>query len=300
MNGSISKLPMSSALRVTTLSNEGPPLLVVHGVTRCWQTFLPVLTSLQTRWSVFGVDQRGHAIDSGEVLSEAAPDYRVTAYVSDLVQHIKDHFDVPVAIWGHSLGAMVALGAAGALRERVAGVILEDPPLNTMGRRMDRNRLYSYFKGLRELLAEALCLPDLMQRMKKLEYIDPDTGSSTRLEQVRDQAGIHFSAWCASRIDPRVLDPIVALQWLDEFDWEEAASRSSATMLVCQADPQAGGMLTDSDSDRLMELLAKRDVQVPSCHLRWTGTGHTIHDAKPAEIGAKALNFLETIRTSNI
>lgn len=300
MNPSFSPPPSAIGLRAEELSSNGPPLILIHGVTRCWQTFLPVLAPLTQCCSVHGIHQRGHALSDSildETLRSKAPiDYRVTAYVDDLVEFIEERFNEPVMLWGHSLGAMVALGAVGKLGSKVSGAILEDPPLHTMGRRLDQSRLFSYFSGLRELLRSRRELRELIARMKKLAYVDPVTLSSTLLEQVRDEAGIHFSAWCASRLDPRVLDPIVQLNWLDGFDWEEAASQSTAAMLICQADPNCGGMLTDADSELLMAKLHARATSQVACCVRFSGTGHTIHDAKPAEISAKAILFLETLR----
>jgi pimeloyl-ACP methyl ester carboxylesterase len=45
---------------------NGPPLILLHGVTRCWQDWRPVLPELMTRWQVFALDYRGHGGSEGK------------------------------------------------------------------------------------------------------------------------------------------------------------------------------------------------------------------------------------------
>src|SRR6187549_958433 len=88
---------------------SGPPLAMFHGVTRRWQSFLPIIPALATRWQIMAWDARGHG------LSDRVTGYLVTDYVADAVEFVKRQFKVPGAIYGHSLGAMVALATAAAV-----------------------------------------------------------------------------------------------------------------------------------------------------------------------------------------
>jgi pimeloyl-ACP methyl ester carboxylesterase len=39
---------------------SGPPLLLLHGITERWQTFLPLIPHLTSEWQVDALDLRGH------------------------------------------------------------------------------------------------------------------------------------------------------------------------------------------------------------------------------------------------
>lgn len=264
--------------------SAGPPLWMIHGVTRRWQTFLPLFPALSLRWELWGLDQRGH----GE--AERGSGYRVVDYIDDLVGALRRSSGSPVVLYGHSLGAMVALGAAAQVPHRVRAVVLEDPPFHTMGQRLKTTRLASYFRGLEELVRSGVGWDGLLERLPELEYVDPTDGTRVRLGEVRDAASIRFSAWCLTRLDPAVLAPVVSGEWLDDFDWLEAARQVKLPTLVLQADPRAGGMLTDEDRVALQSAIADATVTI------WSGAGHNLHEARPAELGARVLAFLETVR----
>ncbi|MFY9662418.1 MAG: alpha/beta fold hydrolase, partial [Terriglobales bacterium] len=42
----------------------GPPLVLLHGLGRRWQVFLPLIPALSMRWHIFAVDLRGHGKSS--------------------------------------------------------------------------------------------------------------------------------------------------------------------------------------------------------------------------------------------
>src|SRR5581483_7683841 len=56
----------------------GPPLLLLHGVTRCWRDFVTLVPPLAPRWQLHGLDFRGHGRSA-----RAPGKYLVTDYVRD-------------------------------------------------------------------------------------------------------------------------------------------------------------------------------------------------------------------------
>ena len=46
------------AINCATATVAGPPLLLLHGVTNRWQTWLPIMPSLSLRWQVHALDSR--------------------------------------------------------------------------------------------------------------------------------------------------------------------------------------------------------------------------------------------------
>lgn len=107
---------------------HGPPLLMFHGVLRRWQGFVPLAGALATRWHVHALDHRGHGKSD-----RVAGQYQVIDYIRDMAAVVSQQFRKPVVLYGHSLGAMVAMGVAAAIPDRVKAIVLEDPPLDTMG-----------------------------------------------------------------------------------------------------------------------------------------------------------------------
>src|SRR5215207_7214247 len=102
------------ALNVAAGPTAGPPLLLLHGVVRCWRDWLTLVPGLAGRWQVFALDFRGHG------RSARRPDrYKVADYLEDAVALVKGRFAEPGVLFGHSLGALVALGVAATVPERV-------------------------------------------------------------------------------------------------------------------------------------------------------------------------------------
>jgi pimeloyl-ACP methyl ester carboxylesterase len=101
---------------------EGPPLVLVHGgfsdhITN-WALVKPLL---QPRFTVAAVARRGRgetATTEGHSLADEAAD------VAAVVQAV----DTPVLLLGHSYGALCALDAARLVPERVAKLVLYEPP----------------------------------------------------------------------------------------------------------------------------------------------------------------------------
>jgi hypothetical protein len=59
-------------------------------------------------------------------------------------------------------------------------------------------------------------------------------------------------------------------------------------VLLLQADTTAGGMLIDTDADRLAAL-------PDCCHVRFPGVGHLIHWLQPETTLRLVMGFLESV-----
>ena len=88
---------------------DGPPTLLVHGITECDETWRPVIDRLTSDRHVFSMDLRGHGA------SGLAGDYGLDAMAGDVVAVLEATGTLGTAhLVGHSLGGMVvtAVGAA--------------------------------------------------------------------------------------------------------------------------------------------------------------------------------------------
>jgi pimeloyl-ACP methyl ester carboxylesterase len=265
-----------------TENSGAPPLLCLHGVTRCWQSFLPLIPTLALRWRVYALDHRGHG---GSARAES---YFAVDYAQDVVSFLRTEIRRPAVVYGHSLGAMAAAAVAAEIPELVRAVILEDPPFDTMGARIKSHPLYPYFAALGSLAGGGMAVPELVEKLGAIE-IDAPHGRAA-LRNVRDASALRFTAKCLRRLDPAVMTPIVEAQWLKGYDLRSIAGRIQSPTLVLQADGDAGGMLTDGDAELLEITIA--DV----ARVRVGGVGHQIHTAAPDAALRIALGFLESLR----
>lgn len=266
---------------------NGPPLFFFHGVIRRWQTFLPVLPALASRWQVWGIDFPGHAKSD-----RCGGEYLVTDYITTATEFVRQQFSTPVAIYGHSLGAMVAGGVATNLGERVFAAILEDPPFDTMGSRLRQTSLGEYFGKLQPFASDKRPIASIARDLAEITTTDPRTGIVQRLGDVRDAATLRFMAHCLQSLDPAVLKPIVAERWLQGYDWRDCFSSITAPTLLLQADEVVGGMLTDTDA---AEAVARsRDCT----RLKFAGAGHNLHWSRTQEVINAVTAFLEPLHFS--
>ncbi|MDA0676538.1 MAG: alpha/beta hydrolase [Chloroflexi bacterium] len=256
----------------------GPTLLLLHGVTRCGEDWQPLMSVLGARWKVIALDQRGH----GE--SPRGGNYFVADYVADAVRLVRDELATPLVIFGHSLGAMVAAAVAAELPQQVRGIVLEDPPFHTMGNRIAGTLWQSQFIGMREAARRGGSIDEITDALADIR-LSCGSGGYKRLGEVRDRASLNWSAQCLSRIDPEVLTPVIEGRWLDGYDFPDALSRVRCPALLLQADPSAGGALTDTDAEALVAAIS--DCQRVSL----AGCGHNLHRDRPEVVLRAFANF---------
>ena len=94
--------------------DNGPPLVLLHGLGRRWQVFLPLIPSLVLRWQVYALDLRGHGKSA-----HVPHGYRGTQYSADVTQFLREKVKEPTVLLGHSLGGMVAMWIAAQDRKSV-------------------------------------------------------------------------------------------------------------------------------------------------------------------------------------
>ena len=250
---------------------NGPTLLLLHGVTRCWQdweTLLPALTSCRR---VVALDQRGHGN------SARASSYLVTDYIEDAIRFVRDQISVPLVILGHSLGAMVAAAVAAEVPQLVRGVVLEDPPFHTMGNRIEGFAWQALFIGMREATKRGGSVEELSTILSDIR-LPVSGGVFKRLGELRDRASLEWSAKCLTALDPEVLTPVIEGRWLDGYHFRDVLSRIHCPVLLLQADPAAGGALTDADSDAARAALPS--VQ----HVQFIGASHQLHRERTSQM----------------
>jgi pimeloyl-ACP methyl ester carboxylesterase len=99
---------------------DARPVLFLHGIMGHRREWDVLIDRLGQRHRVIAVDQRGHG------LSEWTPSYRVADMASDAIEVIEQLATGPVAMVGHSMGAMVAMVMAARRPELVDRLVVID------------------------------------------------------------------------------------------------------------------------------------------------------------------------------
>jgi N-formylmaleamate deformylase len=129
---------------------NGPPLLIVPGITMPAACVEFLALPLAERHRVISVDPRGRGLsehpDSG---------YALTSYADDLAALIEALGLVGATVLGHSMGARIAAALAAYHPSAAGAVILADPPLTGPGRAPYPVPIDPYVDSLRKAKAGA-------------------------------------------------------------------------------------------------------------------------------------------------
>lgn len=263
---------------------NGAPLVLLHGVTRCWQDFVPIVPGLLTRWHIHGIDFRGHG-KSGR----AADGYRVVDYVADVVGFLEAHIEDPAVIFGHSLGGLVAAAVAAWRPERVRAVILEDPPIAGLGEDIETTPFFGMFSAFATIVREGGSVEEMTAKLAEVDLIVGRAKKRVRLGDVRDATSLRFSAKCMTRLDPAVVETLAAGRWMEGYDVDRVLGGVRCPSLLLEADAGAGGMMRGDDGMRAAGLLRE------CSHVRFSGVGHLIHWMATEETMRHVHGFLESV-----
>jgi len=122
-------------------AGHGPPLVLVHGTGGSHAHWLPFLSRLTDRFTVFAIDRRGRGRSGDRV------PYAIEREFEDIAS-VVDSIGEPANVFAHSYGAVCALEAA-LLTPGIRRLVLYEPPIPT-GMRM---RPYGLEERLRERMA---------------------------------------------------------------------------------------------------------------------------------------------------
>jgi len=107
------------------VEGEGPAMVLVHGSLQDHTISAALVAELRACLTVFALDRRGFGA-SGD-----GADYAIEREFEDVaavVDAVAERVGGPVAVWGHSYGASVAMGAT-ALTGNVSHLVLYEPSL---------------------------------------------------------------------------------------------------------------------------------------------------------------------------
>lgn len=263
---------------------NGPPLVMLHGLGRRWQVFLPVIPALSLRWHIFAVDLRGHG-KSGHV----ARGYHGPQYSEDIAQFVRACVSATPVLFGHSLGGLVAMSVAFHHPELVRALILGDSVI--VARRLHNPMYQALFAGLRDLARTKGSVEEIAKGIGKIVLPVPNTDESVSIHELPGNDEAYLLSWarCVQRADPDAYEMTLDGSSLEGWDGEAALAAITCPTLLLQATPELGGLMSDADV-----ALATRLLRHPT-HVKFRNLGHALFIQQPDPVLRAVTNFLESL-----
>lgn len=300
MQGSIARENVVSANHSTLIEQEfdagevrlnyaegpanGPPLVLLHGLGRRWQVFLPLIPALSQHWHIFAPDLRGHGKSS-----HVARGYHGPQYFADIERLLRERVAAPAVVFGHSLGGMLGMRMAAHCPELVRGLILGD---NRIVIRDALNPMFTaVFSGLRELARTGGSVEEIARGIGKIVVPVRGGKTSARVSELpgNDEAYLLSWAHCVQNADPDTYGMTVDGSSLVGWDGEALLRGIRCPTLLLQASSELGGLMSDADVALATQLLPA------SKHVRFDNLGHALFLQQPEPVLRAATAFLEAL-----
>lgn len=263
---------------------NGPPLVLVHGLGRRWQVFLPLIPALSMRWHIFAPDLRGHGKSA-----RFARGYRGTQYADDIIRLLREKVSTPPVIFGHSLGAIVGMWIASHHPELVRALILGDNLIHT--HRLDNPMYVSLFSGLRDLARKGGSVEQIAAGIGKIKLRVEGTGATTAIKELPGNDEAYLLSWarCVAEVDPSAYDMTLDGSALEGWDGETVLRGITCPTLLLQASRELGGLMSDADVALATRLLPHHT------HVKFRTLGHALFIQQPEPVLRAVTNFLESL-----
>ena len=246
--------------------NSGPPLVLLHGLGRDCHDFSVLFPQFSRRWHVYAVDLRGHG-KSGRV----PRGYSSDGYASDIVLFLKNVVGQPAFLFGHSLGGVAAMRVAAEEPPLVRALILGDSAL-TAG--SFSNSLYpALFEALLGVRTRDGSIEDMAKGLAQIRIPLPGIDELIAIGELpgNDEAYLLKWAACLRQVDPEALQMTLDGSTWGDFDGEALMKKITCPTLLLQANPDLGGLMSDSEVHRALQLLAQPTLQ------KFPLLGHALH-----------------------
>jgi pimeloyl-ACP methyl ester carboxylesterase len=272
----------SVTLNYVCSGESGPALVLLHGITNRWEVFLNLMPFLTQRWRVFALDLRGHG------KSSHVPDGYLGEQISgDVIQFLEKVGGEPAVLYGHSLGGMVTTYIASHRPDLVHAIGLGDSPFFYSD--VTESVYPEMFARLHQLLLRPRPLPELVREISEMPLHHPQYGEVLfKNIPFNDDAFLYWWANSLQHMDPQALE--MAIDGRLGASWNsEWVKKIACPMLILQADPKWGGLVTARDVE------AARSANPRTVHVLLNNVGHSLHIHQPGPVLRALANFLGSL-----
>lgn len=264
-----------------------PAVVLLHGGSARWQYLEQLVQDLSRSWHVYAPDLRGHG-KSGRV----AWGYTLRDYAEDIAAFLQQ-VSGPAFLYGHSLGGIVALMIAGFYPENVRAVLVGDSPLDSKRWKMHmQGPQRGMVQSWRALSGGSYSIEEIIAGLKDspMGMTESEQEQPLRMIDVYP-AGHGIYQHLAERLYQH--DPDVLGMLLDDFEHAAAGFEMETLypaircpVLLMQADPSAGGVMTDGEVADALPFLSQ------PCHVRFKGLSHLLNIEDPQGVTRAIQDFL--------
>ena len=247
-------------------------MVLLHGFPGRWQEFLPIMPNLVFSYHLYALDLRGQG-KSGRTAGE----YHTNFYGQDILAFLNHEIVEPVILFGMSAGGIVALDVAAQSPGKVRAIILGDSPIDFKWLKslMKSDEFIALFSAYRDLAALDKSIDYVYDALMQIPVQIP---GETEPVRYADQPGLDAidllrKAKTLSMLDPGALDYHAegrVDEFFEGFELEKMLDKITCPVLLVQADPKLGGMMTDESVDIAMSVLPN------ATHVYMEGSGHDL------------------------
>ena len=241
-------------------SFQGPPILFLGGAGEemgAWKEVIPEFTH---NYKVFAADSRGQGKSS-----KPESGYRWKEDIAeDIAQLVKQHFEEPVIIIGHSAGAMTAAAVAAYHPKSVRALVLEDPPA------CDISIVFPYLRSQLKIRA--------MPYEERIQFY---------LDKGRTEEQAKKASATVDKINVPAMNEL--MEGKAAFDIREILPLIKCEVLFMLGNPEKGSMARE-------EYRVEFKKQIPHARIsEWSETGHHLHSPDPKRFVKEIRAFLKEI-----
>ena len=251
---------------------NGSPLFLLHGLSRDWRSFSPLLAEFSRRFRVLSIDLRGHGKSS-----RVPSGYRISQFAHDISEFVQSEFSSGASIFGHSLGAMTGMMVAANPECKIDALIVGDSMITPQNFR--RSLYFPLFRQLHKLILRFNSQPELASAIGKIAIPVPGLDEAVRIEELPGNAPEVLMEWarCALLTDPDALAMTVDGTAYEDWEPRKVLPQITCPTLLLQANPELDGMLSDEDVKLALDLLPN------GRHVKFPLLGHALfmHQTKP-------------------
>jgi pimeloyl-ACP methyl ester carboxylesterase len=259
---------------------NGPSLLLLHGTARDWNSFSVILPQISSRFHVFIPDLRGHG-RSGR----ASGEYRVAQFAADISGFVRNVVPAAPAIFGHSLGGIVALTVAADYP--LSAVIVGDSMLSPEN--LAAGIYHSLFQQLRDLLVLGGSQDQIACGIGKIQLQLPGIDEPVAIADLPGNTQPILREWARSAMstDPDVLSMAIGGSTYENWVAGKVLPQISCPVLLLQGNPELDALLTDSDVALAKELLPRAE------HIKFPLLGHALFMQRAQPVLNAVISFLD-------
>lgn len=267
---------------------SGPPLVLLHGGSNRWQSWATILEPLVDRFHVFAPDLRGHGSSAW-----TPGRYSIRSITDDIAAFLDVVVPAPAGLFGHSLGAEVAVWVTAERPERVLALVVGDGPLSGPGAEPMVERQGEMLAFMRQHAGSDMEPSELALLMPDLPFGRDEHDRSIVARDVLGEEHPAYLDWAETMIghDPAFLEALTDYDAFSAGYGIHLLPNIACRVLLVQAGVE--GALRDEECATAKDLL--RDVQLA----RLEGVSHGLHFAAPDLALDVVLPFLEEALPAN-